>query len=91
MFRQQICRPPPTLVVANSIPKIPYAKYRVCEEELQTSVHSILAPKMHRVFEVDGGLEASLPHSLDQLKQTEKCNQLDGVELETFEGTGEED
>ena len=46
---------------------------------------------MHRVFEVDGGLEASLPHSLDQLKQTEKCNQLDGVELETFEGTGEED
>ena len=81
-------------LVANSIPKIPYAKYRVCEEELQTSVHSILAPKMHRVFEVDGGLEASLlPPSLplDQLKQTEKCNQLDGVELETFEGAGEED
>ena len=30
-------------------------------------------------------------HSLHQLKQTEKCNQLDGVELETFEGAGEED
>ena len=85
---------PPALVVANSIPKIPYAKYRVCEEELQTSeraLHSSLAPKMHRVFEVDGGLEASLPPSLHQLKQTEKCNQLDGVELETFEGAGEED
>ena len=60
---------PPALAVANSIPKIPYAKYRVCEEELQTSVHSSLAPKMHPVFEVDGGMEASLPHSTNSNKQ----------------------
>ena len=58
----------------------------------RASVHSSsLAPKMHPAFEVDVGMEASILPSLHQLKQTEKCNQLDGVELETFEGAGEED
>ena len=37
---------------------------------MQTSVHSSsLAPKMHRVFEVDGGTKASLPHSTNSNKQ----------------------
>ena len=73
----KICQPRPEF---NS--EIPYAKYRVCNEEdrrrqvANERVHPSLAPKMHPNF---GRREV-----LQQLKQTAKC--VIGVELLQFKG-----